>query len=82
MLFQDVSESVGALVPILSSVMKYSLAVGFTMYLTLVVYFVLTMKEKDYLKRYALFAWCHMCLLFFALPGHLLNLTTMHGLIW
>ena len=69
--------------PILDFVFKYYLAFGFAAYMTLIVFFVFSMvRDQLYMRRYALFAWCHIWLLSFALPGHLLNKAMLHGLMW
>jgi len=77
----DIHQNLDSL-PILEKILKYRVAFGFTMYLGLLVFFVLNMQDKHFMKRYALFAWCHIWLLFFTLPCHLLNKATMSGLIW
>lgn len=69
-------------VPFLPSLFKYNVAFGFAGYLALLIYFVMTMKDQEYMRKYALFAWCHLWLLFFVVPCHLLNKATMSGIIW
>ncbi len=56
-------------------------AVCFSLYLGLLVYFVLSL-DTDYIKSYALLAWSHMTLFLFGFPGHLMNITLMEGMIW
>jgi len=78
----DISIDLSGL-PMLDVLFKYHLAFGFTAYMALIVYFVFSMvRDQLYMKRYALFAWCHIWLLSFALPGHLLNKAMLHGLMW
>ena len=55
----------------------------FSGYLTLVSWFVLTIRhQSDCLPRYCLLAWAHLATFFIVGAGHLLNLTLHHGIIW
>jgi len=79
----EISQNLSCL-PLLETIFKYKIAIGFTLYMGLLVFFVLTTQLHDrlYMRRYALFAWCHVWSLFFTMPAFLLNKATMSGLIW
>jgi len=71
-------------IPLLEKILKYKIAVGFSLYMGLLVFFVITIQllDQHYMRRYALFAWCHIWPIFFTIPAFLLNKATMSGLIW
>lgn len=62
--------------------LRHHEAISFFAYLATIVYFVLTMQRSNYLKRYAMFAWTHMGMMFLCIPGHLMNTATLSGMIW
>jgi len=79
----EISHNLNCL-PILEKIVKYKVFVGFSLYVGLLVFFVLNtqLHDRHYMRRYALFAWSHIWSIFFTIPAFLLNKATMSGLIW
>ena len=62
---------------------RWRVLLCFISYLSLVSWFVLTIRHQaDCLPRYCLLAWAHLATFFLVGAGHLLNLTLHHGMVW
>eukprot|EP00095_Tigriopus_kingsejongensis_P005415 maker-scaffold327_size205035-snap-gene-1.10 protein:Tk05415 transcript:maker-scaffold327_size205035-snap-gene-1.10-mRNA-1 annotation:"phosphatidate photoreceptor-specific" len=78
----QVYQYVDTLVPKLSqSLQHHHHLISFGLYMLGMVYFVLQL-DHHYMRSYSFLAWSHMTLLFFAVPGQILNHLTMKGMIW
>ncbi|XP_059097760.1 phosphatidate cytidylyltransferase, photoreceptor-specific-like [Tigriopus californicus] len=64
-----------------SFMIRHHELVSFALYMGGLIYFVLTLKQH-YMRSYSFLGWSHLTLLFFALPGQILNHLTLRGMIW
>ncbi len=64
-----------------SSLLRLHAPLCFSLYVSLLMRFVLLL-DANYLRSYALLAWCHMFLLLACVPGQMMNSSTFNGLIW
>lgn len=60
----------------------YHRFVSFSLYIAGLVWFVLSLVRKYYMKQFSLFAWTHVCLLIVVSQSYFIIRNIFEGLIW
>lgn len=60
----------------------YHRFVSFSLYIGGLVWFVLSLVRKYYMKQFSLFAWTHVCLLIVVSQSYFIIRNIFEGLIW